>query len=240
MLHGGIRNDRVEYEMLPNYLLYDVLTFAQKGSPLFLAHFENPYVICAYLKTDAGEYELDEFGDYKFDATKYVWYKFYDYTQIPERMGEMKLTDDIYLLHDCIIVKDVVNNIEYNKHGKYYMRYENDSDWKKTTPTMLLYYDYPSWVTGESKFIPYPRYGGADFEIYVDEQGNQYLYFLYESCYQDGTGYLNSAIKLFGEHYDALSTDFEVLKEYIGYNERLTKDGGIKLDVLIKYLTNEE
>ena len=41
---------------------------------------------------------MDEFGDCKFDVTKYVWYKFYDYTQISEQVGEMKVTDDIYCM----------------------------------------------------------------------------------------------------------------------------------------------
>lgn len=238
MLHGGIRNDRIEYEMLPNYLLYEVLTFAQKGSPLFLARFENPYIICAYLKPDVPEYERNEFGEYRFDATKYVWYKFYDSTQIPDSIEKMKLTEEIYLLYDGTIIKDIANGVEYNKKCKYYMTYKSEQDLEKITSNMLLYYDYPSWVTGESKFVPYVKYGGATFEVYIDENGIEYIYFLYESYYQDGSGYVNSAVKLFDYHYDALSPYFEILNEYIGYNDRIVKDARIKLDILTEYLYN--
>ena len=236
-LHGKTRNDRALCDMPPNYQLYDVLTFAQNGAPLFLAHFDSPYFICAYLKLDSTEYEVDQFGDYKFDATKYVWYKFYDSTKIPEKIGEMKLTAETYLLYDCTIVKDIANGIEHNKVGKYYMQYKSDKDLEIVTSKMLLYYDYPSWIIGESKFMPYVKYGAGTFEIFTNENNVDYLYFVYQRSNQDGTQCVNYAINTFGYHYDALSQYFEILNEYIGNNDILIKDGGIRLDILVEYLS---
>ena len=237
MLHNKIRSNAI-IDRPPNYLLYDVLTFAQNGYPLFLAHFENPYFICAYLKPDASEYELNEWREYEFDVTKYVWYKFETAADIPDFINGMQLTKETYLLYECTIVKDIASGIEYNKSGKYYMTYENQSDYEIITSKMLLYYDYPSWITGESKFIPYVKYGASTIEIYTDEENIDYLYFLFESAYQDGTGYVNSAINIFVEHYYALSSYFEILNEYIGYNDRIVKDAGIRLDIIVEYLVN--
>ena len=124
--HKNTRNDMEICEPLMSYNLKNILSAGKQGHSILLAHFENPYFISAYLKSDASDYELNEWGDYKFDVTKYVWLKFYDLTQIVDEIDGMERTNDTYLLYDCTIKKDIVNGVEYNKNCKYYMEFKGE------------------------------------------------------------------------------------------------------------------
>ena len=241
MFNGKMRNDRAVADMPPSYLLGDILSMGQAGEPLFLVHFSNPYIICAYLKPDSADYELNEFGSYKFDATKYVWYKYADSSQIAEEIDGMKLTKDVYLLYDCIIERDIVNNVEYNKNCKYYLNYKSEATLNITSSDMLLYVE-PQRVTniiGDNQFIAYPEYGGGVLDVYIDENAFEYIYFYYGSYNPDGTVYQNYAKYLLGEHYDVLVPHFEMLNESINDKGRTLKYAGIRLDIVVDYLINE-
>ena len=238
MLHGETRNDREICEPPIGHNLKTMLTLGQNCNPIFLAHFENPYYISAYLKTDAPEYEPNEWGNYKFDLTKYVWYKFYNSEQLVDEIDGMKRTEDTYLLYDCIIKRDIVNGVEYNKNAKYYTKYQGEYIFNIITPNMLLSFDHIKWMTDGTWFVPYQEYGAGTLEVYVDPNGIEYLYFYYGSYYEDGTEYENYTEKSFGEHYEYLSRYFEILDEYINDSSRILKSAGIKLDILTKYLTD--
>ena len=237
-LHGKKRNDLVEYDRPPHYKLSEVLTMVKKGKPFFLAHFENPYIICAYLKLDVPEYEINEVGDYRFDITKYVWYKFYNAEQVVDAINGMERTNDSYLFYDCTIERDIVNGVEYNKSCKYYMEYTGEHVLKRTTPDMLLYFDFTYWMTEGMWFVPYPEYSGSDFEVYVDENGAEYLYFNYRVYYEGGSEYENVAIDIWDEHYEYLADHFEALNETMNEDGLILQYAGIKLDELTKYLTD--
>ena len=237
-LHGKTRNDGEMCEPLMSYNLKMILDAGKNGNPILLAHFENPYFISAYLKADASEYELNEWGDYKFDITKYVWYKFYNSEQLTDEIDGMKRTEDTYLFYDCTIKRDIVNGIEYNKNCKYYMEYKSEYNLKITTSNMLLYFESQivDKVVGEKKYIHYPEFGGGVLDVYVDGNDVEYLYFYYGSYYEDGSEYENYTQKRFGEHYEYLSQYFEILNEHINDSGRTVKSAGIKLDTITKYL----
>ena len=238
--HKNTRNDMEICEPLMSYNLKNILSAGKQGHSILLAHFENPYFISAYLKSDASDYELNEWGDYKFDVTKYVWFKFYDLTQIVDEIDGMERTNDTYLLYDCTIKKDIVNGVEYNKNCKYYMEFKSEYTLELTTANMLLYFEpqFVADVVGDEKYILYPEYGGGTLEVYVDEIGVEYLYFYYGSYYEDGTEYENYTQQRFGDYYDYLSQYFEILDEYINDSGVRVKSAGIKLDLLTKYLTD--
>ena len=238
--HGNTRNDLAICDPLMGYDLEGILTMGKMGHSILLAHFENPYFISAYLKSDAPDYELNKWGDYKFDVTKYVWYKFYDFTQVVDEIDGMKRTDDTYLLYDCTIKRDIVNGVEYNKNCKYYMEFESEYTLKLTTADMLLYYEphFMADIVGDQKYIPYMEYGGGTLEICVDENGVEYLYFGYRAINQDGTEYENAAKNLFGEHYEPLLQHFEVLNEIPNEDGLILQYAGIRLDLLAEYLTD--
>ena len=240
MLHGETRNDRAICDPLMSYDLQGILTAGKNGHSILLAHFDNPYIICAYLKSDASKYEINKWGDYKFDITKYVWYKFYSSEQIVDEIDNMERTKDIYLLYDSTIKRDIVNGVEYNKNCKYYMEYKSEYTWQLTTPDMLLYFEprFVADVLGEKKYIRYPEFGGGTLEVYVDENGAEYLYFYYGAYYENGTEYENYTQDRFGEHYEYLSQYFQILDEYVNASGRTVKSAGIKLDMLVNYLTD--
>ena len=238
-LHGKLRSVAA-IEPPPNYNLNDILSEGMNGNPIFLSHFENPYFVSAYLKSDAFEYELNKWGEYKFDVTKYVWYKFYNSEQIVDEIGEMERTKDTYLLYDCIVERDIVNKVEYNKNCKCYMEYRGKYVLDKMFSDMLIYFDsgLVSDVTGNSKFIFYPEFGSGGLEIYTDEDNIEYLYFSYGVYTEDGAEYKNYAKELFGEHYEYLSQYFEILDEYVNDSGRTVKSAGIRLDIIDDYLSN--
>ena len=75
-LHGQKMGENSE-ESIP-CSLYDVTLDAQRGTPLYLMKFENPYVISGYRKPDYKKPQKDENGFYYFDISQYIWYKFDD------------------------------------------------------------------------------------------------------------------------------------------------------------------
>jgi hypothetical protein len=239
MLHGKTRNDWVEYEVPPNYRLVDALNFALNGSSLFLVHFENPYIICAYLKPDTMTYIPDKWGDYEFDVTKYVWYKFDNSTQMAEEINGMKLTEDAYLIYDCTIKRDIANSFEYNKNCMYYIQIESEYTYQKIISNMILYYDYPHLITQASKFVPHVEYGAGQFEVYIDENNKEYLVFHEQTILEDGTILNEQSKNELGEYYNTFSpcfVVFEELDEYYEYNGAayIRRYAGIELNMLFR------
>ncbi len=232
-LHGQRRNDGEIVDPPQGYSLKKIITAGKNGDSIFLAHFEKPYIICAY----TSEHKEENLYDYKFDVTKYVWYKFYNSEQVVDKVGEMERTMDSYLFYDCLIKKDIVTGIEYNKECKYYTKYLGEKAFKKITSDMILYFGFNE--LNESKFIIHLEHGGGTHEVYIDENGVEYLYFYYASYYEDGTEYENYTQTRFGVHYEYLSQYFEILDEYVNDLGRTVKMAGIRMDYLAKYLTDE-
>ena len=238
-LHGKTRSN-APIEPLLNYDLSDILREGIKGNPIFLSHFENPYFISAYVKSGVIEHELNKLDKYTFDITKYVWYKFYNLEQVVDEIDGMQRTKDTYLLYDCIIEIDIVNKVEYNKKCKCYVEYRGQYVLDKISSDMLIYFDSQlvADVIGEANFIFYPEFGSGGLEIHMNENGVEYFYFDYGIYNKDGTEYKNQAKDLFGEHYDCLVKYFEMLNEYVNDYGKTLKVAGIRLDILIEYLSS--
>ena len=83
---------------LITYNLFDIMYMAKHNSPIFLMHLENPYVIAAYLKPDQYKYQKDDLGYYCFDASKYVWYKFFEGETVPKVINDMRLSSHSYVV----------------------------------------------------------------------------------------------------------------------------------------------
>jgi len=229
-LHGEKRNDKIPKDIPGRAGIEYVLNAGKEGQPIFTSYFEDLYIICAYLKPGTMPYIPNIWGDYQFDITKYIWFKFTDSSQMVEAINGAKWTEDAYLLYDCTLEKDVVNNVEYNKTFKCYIKYEGDYSYEYVTSNMLLFFNPQvlSNVLGKLKHVAFPLYTGDAFGIYKDEDGVDYLRFSYsESQY------------IFGEHYDSLSPYFEVLDE--DFNDKGTspvKSVRIKLSDVISYVND--
>ena len=227
-----------------HYFLSDIIHNAQNGTPLYLMHFENPYVICAYLKPNQAKYQKDNYGYYYFDVSKYVWYKFYEGEIVPETIDDMRLTSFAYLLFDCTIVKDIANDIEYNKQCKYYAKYYNKNSFTYTKPDMIMYFRSKNITSDDDKFIAQPNVNQTKYEVFIDENGVEYLFFEHEAYLEDGSLYYNYSKDLFynynsNDFYDIALPYFEILKEQTYENGTLIKYAGIRLDILLNLEINE-
>ena len=187
-----------------SYTLGDIIWQAQNGSPLFLMHFENPFIICAYLKP----YGSDDNGGFSFDVSEYLWYKFYDSQAIPSEIGNTTLTGISYLLYDCIIEKDIVNGVDYNKHCKYYLDYHDESSLSRTFTDMIMWYDGRNIGTRNSKFLEENDTYITQYEVFVDEDNNEYLVISGE-IYDSRTGEITNTAEIFlGSYYDSFYPNF--------------------------------
>ena len=229
MLHGEKRNDKIPIDKAGPAGLEYVLNAGKEGQPIFSACFGDSYIICAYLKPGALPYITNIWGDYKFDITKYIWYKFTDSSQMFETINGARLTEDSYLLYNCTLEKDVVNNVEYNKTFKCYIKYEGEYSCEYVTSKMLLFFASHklSNVLDGSKHIAFPLYSGDAFGVYTDEDGIDHLRFSYSEVYYE-----------FGKHYDSLSPYFEVLEEHITDEETVPKLIGVKLSDILNYINS--
>ena len=246
MRHGGVTGKvMLPYTDIPApYTLGETIRSAQNGSPLFLMHFENPYIICSYLKSNLPDEVADEKGYYYMDVSRYVWYKFYDYKSIPEVIENMQLSTHSYLLYDCIIVKNICTGTIYNKQCKYWLRYKSEYTLNHTKTNMMVLRNRRDDITApDVKFFTGNSVIGFGFEVYIDENGVEYLFFEHESYFPDGSLSRNYSENLFynytGDLYEIASPHFEILKEYIDENGHLITYAGIKLDVLLQLEVNE-
>lgn len=234
---GG--NDNV----LMFYTLSEIIHNAQSGSPLLLMHFENPYAICAYLKPNPDKYQKDEDGYYYFDVSKYVWYKFFEGETVPGAIDDMQLTSFSYLLFDCTIVRDIANSIEYNKQCKYYARYYSEISFTQTTSDMIMYFSDKNVASDDSQFVEESPLSKTTYEVFIDENGVEYLFFKYRRYLPDGTLAHNYDKNFFvnynGDFCDIVSPYYEVLKEITEEDGDLIQYAGIRLDILMQIEINE-
>jgi hypothetical protein len=231
MRHGVKDESYIPCDLI-SYCLGNALS---SGSNLYLARFENPYRITAYLKPDAPEYE-DPF-DYAFDVSKYIWIKSNLNEDIPSRIeDEYTKTTFSYVLYDCTIRKDIVNGIEYNQKYKYYTEYKKETAWYPISEDMLVW--TPLYVN--ERFIA--GFRTKDI-VYIDESGKEYLVFWSEIFDSRNENTMKAASALLGEHYDMIfpnCTRNEALdvKEYNdnGKDYYLFRMVQIEIDVLVDLL----
>ena len=147
------------------------------------------------------------------------------------------------MLYDCIIVKDLSNHIEYNYAYKYYLKCDYRADFYKHPSNMILYFGKTDISQYENKFIPAYTAVKKEYEIHIDENDVEYLFFKYKRFLPDGTLEYNYAKDFFysdsGNFYNTLSPYFEILEETLESDGDLIQYAGIRLDILIQLEINE-
>ena len=232
-LHGQKRNDsECDWVMPTDGRFEELFNMIKTGYQCLLVKIESPYIICAYLRPGALPYIRDRFGNYSFDATKYVWYKFSESSEMLEKMNGLSLTEEIYLLSDCTVEKDIVNEINYNKSIKIYMRAHDKNPFSHISSNMLLYTGSSSEIVESSRFIHINNSNfNPVFKLYIDSDSKKYLCFDINSS--DGIYNFNDAEKLFGSYYVAFEPYFKVLIE-----KGQAYTIGIELNTLLNILRN--
>ena len=225
-----VNNNASPMLSIMSYSLGTILSYAQDGSPLYLMHFENPYIIIAYLKPNQPDLVPDEKGKVYFDATRYVWCKFYDSKSIPKKIGDATLTSNSYLLYDCTVVRDIANGIEYNRECKYYLKYIDESSYNRTTTDMLMWFGSNNAITTGKKFISEYSAETTRYEVYTDDNGVEYLKIQGDTRAYDTDGnlyvvedYVRKELWPYEqEYYDILSPYFT----YFSHSEYEDKNDG--------------
>ena len=247
-LHGRKLNGYSQYYSPISTSLWEALFGGECGTPIFLVHIENPYIICSYEKPNMPEYEFDEWGVYTFDVNKYVWYKFNTLDDVPSEIDGMKMTDYSFLIYDCLIKDDIVSGIEYNKWCKFYHLYDGEWTLSIMPKDFLVYYrDFEEIYTSVDnlKFLPYREYVSYLEKVYIDENGREYLVIDGERylIQPDGTMVLeyNHASTSLTVYYDVLSPSFNYFDEFdyeymSGFNKYLHKYLFIDIETLKEIL----
>ena len=228
-----------------SFSLGDMIRSAQDGSPLYLMQIENPYIIVAYLKPNLPEYELDERNNYFFDSEKYLWYKFKTTDKIPNNIDDNKITIFSYLLYDCTIIKDIGKNLECNYKFKYYLDYNSKLENVENSEKFLAYYHGADVCSSAKKFLSKPLNDIRGCNIYINENGVEYLKIPGDLRAYDAEGnlyvvddYVKAALWPYEQdYYDILSPYFT----YFSHSEFEDKNDGtifryvyIKIDDFIK------
>ena len=186
----------------------------------------KPYFIAVYGQL-GGPYYIHLGGC--IDMVK--WRKYSEYADIPQTLDGEDLIG-VYAVYDCVVEKDVINNVVYNYTTKYYLPIMDEY-----SPDNLAYtyglYDSVLWCDSYGLFgretsvtVLHTLYFFEDmtkdmYEYYIDENGIEYLVMPFKNydCY-------NSVKWLFGSKYDEFSPYIirnEALDDYYYDDGKITK-----------------
>lgn len=139
------------------------------------------YFISVYETAQQSAYFLESGGVVEW----HNWHKFDDYSSIPEKIDDWTLIGS-YAVYDCVVEKDILNDIVFNHSCKYYVPLTDgySSDTVKTTYNL---YETVVWadlshffgrstpITVLHSFNRYYFYGKDIYKYYVDNEGIEYI-----------------------------------------------------------------
>ena len=108
----------------------DFLAYMQQRETYyeFSVDFSSAYYICAYLSKDYYETSPFPFPPFSVEngylVDEFVWYKFAQCETVPEQIDNCDFIGG-FILFDCTIERDILNNKECNYKCKYYAPLEN-------------------------------------------------------------------------------------------------------------------
>ena len=184
-------------------------TYGEMENEFFLIQndLESAYFLCLYTYDEPMKMWcviFDSLFGTQFSAKYFTWYRFdeYELTNIPKEVDGKRFVAG-YFMCNSIIKKDLVKGVEYNAPFTFY-RYFGTSElsWADAVSilgvrdNMLCYrsdFIADSHLNGSEHLFMTTynlqnksRYAG-DFEIYLDENGVEYLIlFSYEGVYENG------------------------------------------------------
>ena len=141
----------------------------------FIAAYENTSQQSAYWLEAGGVIEWHKFCKYE------------DYESIPENIGDWTLIGN-YAVYDCVVEKDILNNVVYNHSCKYYVPLTEGYSEAESKSTYDLY-ETVIWADVKHYFgrsapitilhtFKFDYFYGKDIYRYdIDENGVEYLVF---------------------------------------------------------------
>lgn len=259
----NVLNDRNGVGGEPRFLnLGDVIhTLAiSNGATLYKVSvdiYEDPYFISAYGPERGGEVFVGfdiEAGCY---AETFLWQKHEDYSDIPDKINDLVLYGT-YAIYDCVIERDVINDIDYYYSGLYFVPLtkgfgesfdENNSNYS-LCETVYYHHTENSQITELDRYtqliIQHSILNGYDsllkdtYELCTDENGKEY-FVVYANVKHGENVTLEAYRAILGRLYDEMSPYFERMEfldeEYINNDTKYTRAKmGIPIDKIIEYI----
>lgn len=213
--------------------------------------FDAPYYyICAYIdRSWFDNIPLNPPGSAEagYPAQYYVWYKFEHNEDIPEEIDNYVFRGG-FVLFDCLIEKDILNNKEHNYECKFFVSLRNGysdigtdfaSMYKGYNNSILYYYDFDFLFDGESSSNKYLFFAPLYYQLYhrierwervVDNDGQKYItLFLSSEKYDPDVFTFEVCRDDIGDLYDQLLPYLIVKEENIGYRVCISLDNLAKV-----------
>ena len=198
---------------------------------LLNVNVDQPYYISAYLDnsiyTDSWKY--DNFYSL-MNVSDFVWHKTPHNETIPNEIEDTSLVWT-FVVFDCVIEKEVIYGTEYDHHCKYYIQCDDTEDILLIRSAFLLGNDITFLLREDSQFIDnrYNQY--KTFDLYLDDNGIEYLSFTTSSYYD-----ANYGKDCFGEYYDLFSPYFITIEETINEQGEIYRQSGLELSIIVDIL----
>lgn len=210
----------------------------------YSADFSSAYYICAYLSKDFFETWPFSFAPFSvddgYDVDYFIWYKFNYGETVPEETENSYFVGG-FILFDCTIERDILNNEECNYKFKYFAPLENGyadigmditAKYSRLNNYVLRYFenfdteDY-IFLTSTS-YQEYHRTNG--FTSLIEHNGEMYL------RVDSSSDAYNPETFSFEKHRDKIGTRYDEIVPYLTVIEKNNGDTGYYIGISIKSL----
>ncbi|MBO5715648.1 MAG: hypothetical protein J6S23_04550 [Clostridia bacterium] len=182
----------------------------------------NFYFLCGYENVFHPDWIYKYFRD-SYSADIYDWYKVKNLENIESKIDSNKLRY-VYIVFDCYIEEDIINEIDLNYYCKYYLKLDVNSIDGLNVDTLIqqdeiLLLERPD-INKQAQFPFYTKDDlGAYYWLYTNKEGKQYLATM-DKIY----GTLNDEITIISNPHEKMFEYYQNLHEYFEPLEELNKN----------------
>ena len=186
----------------------------------------NFYFLCGYENTFHPDWIYKYFRD-SYSVDIYDWYKVKNLENIESKIDSNKLRY-VYIVFDCYIEEDIINEIDLNCYCKYYLKLDVNSIDGLNVDSLIqqdeiLLLERPN-INKQAQFPFYTKDDlGSYYWLYTNEEGKQYLAMM-DKTYGISNGektVINDYYEMIYEYYKVLFDDllecFDPLEELDSY-----------------------
>ena len=231
----------IEYDRIPDPNFMDKINDVQ---PQGLSSFykasidkESCYYICGYGSSKLSIFMYMTIGD---GSWMYEWYRVDGFENIQKNINNKELVH-LFTVYDAVIEKDLIDGTNYNLKTKYYNKQSDmDREFHPESETFIIY--RREYLINDEN---YPYLTASDlndgYRMFIDDNGVEYLAFLYEIYSETDGSSTNHGELLFMDYYDILSPYFVLIDElderYIYNGNSIVKRyAGIEVEKLVDLL----
>ena len=195
-------------------------TIAHGYKTFYLAQIikSNFYCLCGYESAFHPDWIYKYFRD-SYSVDIYDWYKVKNLENIESKIDSNKLRY-VYIVFDCYIEEDIINEMDLNYYCKYYLKLDVNSIDGLDVDSLIqqdeiLLIESPD-INKQAQFPFYTSDDlGFDYWLYTNEEGKQYLATI-DKVYgilNDRTTIISNPNERMFEYYKNLYEYFEPLEE---------------------------